>query len=115
MVHIGIQEIDDQHSELARVMGDIARAVASGADVSALLSEFEALAQIHFACEEHEMDRSGYPYLDQHAVAHRWVLSDLATFRVVPWKIGLVVDSILRHIDLHDAAWAEWLAGKRNE
>jgi hemerythrin len=80
----GIGIIDEQHSELFRMVAelrDLVQARAARERVEFLLNEMLAASERHFATEEGFMRRFAYPDLDRHAAEHRTMLQSLAELR----------------------------------
>jgi hemerythrin len=80
----GIGVIDEQHSELFRMVAELrvlVEARAARARVESLLNELLAASERHFATEEGFMRRFAYPDLDQHMAEHKSMLQSLSELR----------------------------------
>lgn len=66
---IGHPLIDDQHRSVIAIIGDLAAAGDAG-DTGSAIRRIGAYIGEHFACEESLMERSAYPRLVVHRLAH---------------------------------------------
>jgi len=110
--------INQLHAELEQL--------ASGADqdrsrATALLEQFCEHNRAHFAHEQREMERTGFPVYPVHKGEHDRVLAELAQV-VLQWKDGMeaqdlqrylsgsVVPWLVNHIDTMDTVTAMFIA-----
>jgi hemerythrin-like metal-binding protein len=80
---VGVPEVDDQHRELYRHIGDLhaAMRVHDLAEVSRIADFLEGYATIHFAAEERLMIAAGYSGLPDHVLHHRDFVKDLKSWQ----------------------------------
>jgi hemerythrin len=117
----GVAEIDDQHRELFRRMGDLALSLTQGrqkTETGKVLIYLRQYVGFHFDTEEALMLRLSYPGLDQHKLLHdemrvnvgALVEAYLAEGNSVPGNLmDFLVTWLLDHIDRHDKALATFL------
>ncbi|MCB1906404.1 MAG: bacteriohemerythrin [Rhodocyclaceae bacterium] len=71
---LGIDDIDDQHRELADVLDRLRLCMgqcAGAGELESLLGELEARTLHHFRYEEQAMTAAGFPGLEPHRANHR--------------------------------------------
>ncbi len=119
----GVDEIDAQHREVfARVNAllEATRNRRSKDEVLRLVEYLGAYAVDHFAAEEREMARTGYPRAEGHRLEHRQFVKELEVLRhelasegpsaLFVIRVGNRVTEWLReHIYRTDRALGEWL------
>lgn len=70
---VGIQEIDDQHKELIKIINDLQEALELDKDSESIAKILEAVVDYthhHFAYEEKLLEKHGYPDLEEHKKLH---------------------------------------------
>ncbi len=119
----GVDEIDAQHREIfARVSAllEATRNRRSKDEVLRLVEYLGAYTVDHFAAEEREMARSGYPRAEGHRLEHRQFVKELEVLRhelategptaLFVIRVGNRVTEWLReHIYRTDRVLGEWL------
>ena len=73
-----------QHAHLTKGVGGLRRAHDEGAEwseLAAMLDELLETVRLHFASEEGEMERGGYPKLAEHRKLHHTFMRRLETLR----------------------------------
>jgi hemerythrin len=119
----GVDDIDRQHREIfARVdaLLEATRSRRSREEVLRLLEFLGAYAVDHFAAEEREMERAGYPRAEGHRLEHRQFVKELEVLRnelasegptaLFVIRLGNRVTEWLReHIYRTDRLLGEWL------
>ena len=124
---VGIDDIDEQHRELFRRIGQLleaSRSRRSGEEVVRLLEFLGDYVVHHFAAEERSMELAGYPGLDGQRAEHRQFMRELEVLRhelktegptnLFVIRVGNRVTAWLReHIYRTDRAYGEWLRGRR--
>jgi len=119
---IGVDEIDDGHRDLMRIMGEVKTAAKDGdrQRCSALLLELIESAKAHFAVEEALLRDAGYPGLEEHIKYHEKLLLEAQAAKEICDQIknaedlercgdvlgAFLVDDILRG-DLHFKSFLE--------
>ena len=105
---IGIQEIDQQHEHLARLIDRLSTALKNGLDGEATLAELNELiryAAFHFATEERLMEQHRLAALARHREEHRRLLHDICHLRVdndldsLSLILRFLQEWLLRHVD----------------
>jgi hemerythrin len=119
----GVDEIDRQHREIFERVGallEATRSRSSKEEVLRLVEFLGAYAVEHFAAEERQMARSGYPRLEAHRLEHRQFAKELGVLRdelasdgptvLFVIRVGNRVTEWLReHIYRTDRLLGEWL------
>lgn len=70
---VGIDLIDDQHKMLIARLNDLSKAVEDHQEAAYVMRTIDFLihyTDFHFSAEEVEMEKSGYPPLEEHKVLH---------------------------------------------
>lgn len=109
MVTTGLPEIDQQHKALEAAISALEDAIELCGDYNTRFAEFAELAKVHFACEERELERCGYPGAEAHRTLHKWVVADVQKAAYSPALMLKMRCRVFEHMDNHDMAWAEWL------
>lgn len=81
---IGIEEIDEQHQIMLRLINDIQRAIDSQkgtAIIDDLLRQLFYYTRIHFLVEESLMRNIQYPEFEKHRAAHQALLDECMNIR----------------------------------
>ncbi len=71
---VGVAQIDNEHKRLLALLNELNRALQSGTGLGALSGVLDGLvhyAAYHFAHEEDQIVRSGYPAYEAHRLQHR--------------------------------------------
>ena len=118
---VGVDEIDEQHILLARLIDNLSATLRDGADQGVILTQLEALIQyteFHFGAEELLMAEYGGDNILAHREAHRRLLDDIRKLVVTnDWvSISLILrylrEWLLRHVDGFDKRLAVGLIAK---
>lgn len=117
----GVSEIDAQHHELFRRMGDLAVSLSrerEQAETGKVLIYLRQYVDFHFAAEESVMAKGGYPGLDAHKAIHDAMRAQVHTL-VESYLVGegdlpgslmdYLVSWLLDHIDKEDRVMASFL------
>lgn len=70
---VGVEELDEQHKQLFRMLDDLFDSVDTAVDsqtVSDVLAGLREYALVHFETEERYMSECGYPDLENHKWEH---------------------------------------------
>ena len=117
----GVKEIDEQHHELFRRMGELALSLSSGreqTETGKVLIYLRQYVDFHFAAEESSMQKADYPGLVTHKSIHdsmreqvnALVEAYLADPQAVPNNLmEFLVTWLVTHIDKEDMAMASFL------
>lgn len=120
---VGVEELDEQHKQLFRMLNDMFRApeIEGGSHTAAnMLSDMREYASLHFAIEEKYMSECEYPKLAEHARIHQRFCrkaeefsSELAAGREgVPMDIlRFLFDWLAAHIMGDDKEYAPFVSG----
>ena len=91
---VNVAEIDDQHKNLFKIIGDLSTAIQQGKNKEDLQKILEALTEYtvnHFTLEEDYFEQFDYPQKDSHKQAHdEFVLKVIRDFVT---STGLTVSS----------------------
>lgn len=82
---VNIQEIDLQHRQLVALVGDLEKALDTGADkqiMGRVIRELNVYVRDHFTTEERWMRRHEFPELDAHAREHEVFVDKLLHFEL---------------------------------
>ena len=123
----GMNDIDAQHRELLRRIGELHRCMRAGetSSVPGVLVGIREYVQTHFANEEREMREVGFPSAARHAAQHARFTTELARFEK-DWSrhgttASLTIDlagwlsSWFRdHVRGYDAEFATFLRARRS-
>jgi hemerythrin-like metal-binding protein len=117
--------IDSQHQRLVALVNDLYAAMAERegrAAVHRILIGLTDYTRTHFSYEERQMERVGYPAIQQHKEYHRKLLQRVELY-VEGWNLGQSVnivelaaflkDWLLNHIGQTDRPLAEYLRAQR--
>ncbi len=113
----GVQELDEQHQALFRVVNQLDDAIAAGAmhEVIGTFSRLMDYARAHFADEEAYMARIGYPDLEVHQQEHARFVEELTNLwesfladesEVIPKLQAFLADWLTSHVDATDGDYA---------
>jgi hemerythrin len=119
----GVDEIDAQHREMFARIGALLDAARNRRSREEVLRTIEYLGSYtieHFAAEERQMERTGYPRADGHRLEHRQFTKELEVLRLelategpsvlFVIRVGNRVTEWLReHIYRTDRLLGEWL------
>jgi len=78
---VGVEVIDEQHRTLIERLGDFAAAVDENRGATQIVKTLTFLieyTEFHFDAEEKQMDRTGFPGLDEHRGLHEELKNTLA-------------------------------------
>ena len=113
--------IDSQHQRLVTLVNELYAAIAERegrAAVDRILTGLTDYTRTHFSYEERQMERVGYPAIQQHKEHHRKLLQRVELY-VEGWSLGQSVnivelatflkDWLLNHIGQTDRPLAEYL------
>jgi len=115
---LGIQEIDEQHRELADRINGLAAVLQRGDDPAEVARQLEmalAYARFHFEAEERLMDAHGFKEAAAHKEIHTRLLDDLRNFsigfdaRSLSITTRYMQEWLLRHVDSSDRRLAQAL------
>jgi hemerythrin len=70
---VGIQQFDDQHKELIRIISELRSSKNSGESkiyLKSLLFELISYTKYHFTAEERMMEKHNYPLFNDHKIEH---------------------------------------------
>ena len=114
--------IDGQHKQLVTLVNDLYAAMAERegrAAVDRILKGLTAYTRTHFSYEEEQMERGGYPAIQEHKEHHRRLLQQVELY-AEGWSAGQPVnivelatflkDWLLKHIGQTDRPLAEYLS-----
>jgi len=124
----GVTEIDDQHKEIFKRVNRLSEACSEGKgreEVLKLLLFLEDYVKEHFAAEEKQQVRSGYPGYAQHKSQHTRFIADIArlatAFRTEGATLSLVIMTnktltawLVQHISKTDMELAAYLKDQEN-
>ncbi len=119
----GVDEIDRQHREIFARVGALLEAARNrrGRDEVLRLVQYLALYEVeHFAAEEREMARTGYPKAEAHGLEHAQFVKELDALRLELAREGPTALFVIRvgnrvtewlreHIYRTDRVLAQWL------
>lgn len=122
----GVDEIDRQHRELFRRIGELLDAAKSRRSREEVLRTMEFLGTFvveHFGAEEREMERTAYPKAEAHRQEHRQLVKELEGLRRELATDGPTVLFIIRvgsrvtewmreHVYRTDRVLCDWLRGR---
>jgi hemerythrin len=121
---VGVKKFDDQHKRLFDLINSLHDAMGQGkgqVSMQKTLEELVAYTKTHFADEEREMKRTGYPGLDKQIVEHGLFVEKVSDLAAKHQKgmIGLAVDTmeflsswLKKHIAVLDKQYADHFASK---
>lgn len=83
---VGIDDVDDQHKHLLRLLGRVGQLADKGKDgraLAKLMGELQDYAAYHFSSEEHLMNSSSLPtaHIQRHLAAHSQYWRGVAEFQ----------------------------------
>jgi hemerythrin-like metal-binding protein len=118
---LGLRGIDAEHQQFFEILNRCAAAARSGASpttVETLLQELATYADHHFANEEAELDRVGYPELEAQRAEHARFRHELARIRALPQPsvlaaLALARDWLLQHVTGTDRRFVAWITKDR--
>jgi hemerythrin-like metal-binding protein len=124
-LHVGHEEMDEQHRALVRRLADLERAVGAEdpAAFTAALGKLWDDTVGHFATEDALMEAFAYPERAPHRTAHHLFLEDLRALvreaelhgmsdDVASWAMQRVPAWLTFHIETNDAPLARFVARK---
>lgn len=118
---VGIAKIDEQHSQLIKLMGELDDAVRKNEAADAvedILTNLFNYAQIHFALEEELFRKHKYPEMALHELEHQRFIAKAFAFKekLNAKKPGLSLELlnflsswVLNHIELTDKRYSKYL------
>jgi hemerythrin len=77
---VGVREFDDEHRHLVAMLNELSDAMQAGHGNEALgtiLDELIEYTATHFAHEEADMDRYGYPHAEEHKRIHQELVAEV--------------------------------------
>jgi hemerythrin len=122
--HINVEEIDEQHRQMADLVEELHLAVENGADPDTLKHILRSLidhTREHFATEEDLMDQHGYPKARIHKAEHESLLKqlDIVQQSLVGGKIpafcknvDISSDWMMVHVTNSDSELGKFLNGR---
>jgi hemerythrin-like metal-binding protein len=118
---LGLPGIDAEHQQFFEIMNRCAMAAKQGASpttVQTLLQELATYADHHFAHEEAELDRVGYPELEAQRAEHLRFRHELERIRAleapsVLAALALARDWLLQHVTGTDRHYVAWITKDR--
>jgi hemerythrin len=123
---LGIEEIDVQHRELFRRVGQVRDAAFSGdvGEVDRTLAFLGTYVEFHFGAEERYMAAQRYPGLERHREEHAWLLEAFRELEADHRRDGPTTEAIARverflsdwvrtHIGVTDLAMARFVRRAR--
>ncbi|HBA88843.1 MAG TPA: hemerythrin [Geobacter sp.] len=120
---VGIAKIDEQHSKLIQIMGELDEAIRKdeAADMlEDILTNLFNYAQSHFATEEELLRKHKYPEMALHELEHQRFIAKAFAFkeRLHSKRPGLALELltflsswVLNHIELTDKRYTKHLHG----
>lgn len=118
---VGIEQMDDQHKKLVKMLHELNAAMASGKSkdlLGPLLKSLLDYTRYHFAAEEALLMREKYPPLTAHRGLHRDLTKQVEVYirRFEDGEISLSVpimdflqDWLREHIQKEDRPYGKWL------
>jgi hemerythrin-like metal-binding protein len=118
---VGVRAMDDQHGILMDTMNDLRQALVRGSgreQLSELLDRLIDFTRMHFWSEEHLMEQSGFPGLEEHRAEHHSILEQMieSAHRVQYGEevqmrplLCSLREGLLDHIELMDRQYGPWL------
>lgn len=118
---VGIAKIDEQHSRLIQLMGELDDAIRKNEaadNVEDILTNLFNYAQVHFAAEEELFRKHKYPELALHELEHQRFIGKAFAFKekLDAKKPGLALELlsflsswVLNHIELTDKRYVKHL------
>ncbi|KAA6225040.1 MULTISPECIES: bacteriohemerythrin [unclassified Campylobacter] len=117
---INDSKIDAEHKKLFEIASKVESAVykyVERSELKEILSELFSYMKVHFHNEEEYMQDIGYPYLNEHKIMHKDIVSDMSnliqnvkTTNDLKEKLYTVIsDWLLDHILHHDMMIGSWL------
>lgn len=122
---LGLEQIDEQHKWLIRLVNRLQQAVEDKASPDELLRVFEEMldyARTHFRDEEQYMRDMGYPDGDDHAAQHRALTDEIAhlhrnlaagEYVTATAAYELMKHWLVKHIIGHDLDIARYIKEKK--
>lgn len=80
---VGIEEIDEQHKEIAKMMNDLNRAIHGGWGKEArdeIIVRLVEYTKVHFVIEESLMSIANYPRLTEHKKQHKDLIDTVKAY-----------------------------------
>jgi hemerythrin len=110
---VGIEEMDREHQELVRLVGELHETRGAAAK-RALFGSLSAAVEKHFATEERLMREHGYSGLELHLRAHDALVERLGTIKAPNQRVlGEIKDWLRDHLMTSDKPLAEFLKSRR--
>lgn len=117
----GIEEIDQQHTQLVKCLDDLQDYIGGPYGFAAAFTALNTLldyTRFHFAFEEQLLGQWNYPHLDNHIAEHKAIADDVAALwdgieagREIDEKMVQTIRGwILDHIKAEDLQYANFLA-----
>ena len=69
---VKISQLDNQHKEFFGILDELSEASSDGdeLDIDYIMAKLDVYALYHFTCEEHYMEKYGYPDFEKHKKEH---------------------------------------------
>jgi hemerythrin len=121
---VHVNQIDDQHKQLFKLLNDLHDAMTVGKSKQVLDSIFDELVaytQYHFSAEEKLMRDNGYPKLTEHMKFHDGFTTEILRFQkeVKTGKIGISIqirdflkDWLIKHVMGEDQKYTSFFNQK---
>ncbi len=118
---LGLPGIDAEHQQFFEILNRCATAARDGASpttIQTLLQELSTYATHHFAHEEAELDRVGYPELEAQKAEHGRFTRELDRIRALEQPsvlaaLSLARDGLLQHVTGTDRRYVAWITRDR--
>jgi hemerythrin len=119
---VGVEEVDNQHKALMKVLNELHAASMRGQAQQAagpLIRQMVTLAREHFATEERLMELTGYPGLAGHRAKHRELTEKVAEFlsrheksdkTMYTQLLYFMRDWLTQHMQTEDHEYAPWMS-----
>jgi hemerythrin len=118
---VGVEAMDDQHGILMDTLNELRIAVHRGPDRRSICLQLERLiefTQMHFQCEEHLLEKHGFPGVNEHRIAHKHLLAKLYTaltqlnheeFVQFCSLLDFLPSWYLEHVEQLDQPYGKWM------
>lgn len=125
---VGVEEIDNQHRELFRMINDLDASIKNGKpkkEVMRLIRFLDDYIVIHFGTEERYMTVNDYPDRAQHRKKHEWFIEEFSGIKkrlrdgaplveVIGLSNNLLITWFSNHIRTVDKSLGGYLASRNN-
>jgi hemerythrin-like metal-binding protein len=124
--HVGIEQVDREHSKLFEIAGRVHDGLGADGDTAAnaaraAVAELLDYTASHFANEERLMESAGFPELEAHRCLHRLLLAQARDMemraeigeRQMPFELNRFIYSwLIEHIMASDKRFGEFVAAQ---